>query len=165
MKRCIIGLLAAILVMMPITCRGEAPSRNTIIACRKAAEQGSAIAQFNLGHAYDFGQGVPQDYTKSVRWYRKAAEQGNAAAQASIGYAYGFGHGVKQDYAEAARWYFKAAEQGSATAQFNLGMLYHNGQGVRQDKRIAKEWFGKACDNGMEKGCDAYRKLNEVEIQ
>ncbi len=29
---------------------------------RKAAEQGHAYAQFNLGYMYRFGQGVPQDY-------------------------------------------------------------------------------------------------------
>ena len=44
---------------------------------RKAAEQGIAKAQFNLGFMYNNGQGVRQDYMQAVHWYRKAAEQGN----------------------------------------------------------------------------------------
>ena len=48
---------------------------------RKAAEQGHADAQNNLGFMYYTGQGVEQDYKKAVEWYRKAAEQGHADAQ------------------------------------------------------------------------------------
>ena len=43
---------------------------------RKAAEQGDAGAQNDLGVCYDNGQGVNKDYTEAVKWYRKAAEQG-----------------------------------------------------------------------------------------
>ena len=44
---------------------------------RKAAEQGNAYAQFNLGNAYYNGNGVEQDYAEAVKWYQKAAEQEN----------------------------------------------------------------------------------------
>ena len=47
---------------------------------RKAAEQGHAQAQFNLGVCYALGNGVPQSYTEAVKWFRKAAEQGQAEA-------------------------------------------------------------------------------------
>ena len=43
---------------------------------RKAAKQGYAKAQCNLGVAYENGQGVKQDHDEAVRWYLKAAEQG-----------------------------------------------------------------------------------------
>ena len=43
---------------------------------RKAAEQGYAQAQFNLGNMYVDGRGARQDYAQAVHWYRKAAEQG-----------------------------------------------------------------------------------------
>ena len=36
----------------------------------QVAKQGNAQAQFNLGVAYDNGQGVHQDYTQAVQWYR-----------------------------------------------------------------------------------------------
>jgi uncharacterized protein len=55
---------------------------------RKAAEQGLADAQNNLGSMYAKGQGVPQDYEQSIAWYRKAADQGLAAAQYNLGFRY-----------------------------------------------------------------------------
>ena len=51
---------------------------------RKAAEQGKAIAQYNLGYCYEKGLGVGKDPTEAVKWYRKAAEQGDAAAKAAL---------------------------------------------------------------------------------
>ena len=40
---------------------------------RKAAEQGDAQAQFNLGLMYSNGQGVPQDFIRAHVWYSVAA--------------------------------------------------------------------------------------------
>ena len=48
---------------------------------RKAAEQGHAHAQNNLGLMYYKGLGVAQDDAEAGRWFRKAAEQGHAEAQ------------------------------------------------------------------------------------
>jgi TPR repeat protein len=54
---------------------------------RKAAEQGHAGAQFNLGlNVCLGGEGVPEDDAEAVKWYRKAAEQGLAGAQFNLGY-------------------------------------------------------------------------------
>jgi len=50
----------------------------------KAAEQGYATAQNNLGICYENGQGVPKDNVKAVSWYTKAAEQGNENAQKNL---------------------------------------------------------------------------------
>ncbi|MDB2497533.1 caspase family protein, partial [Verrucomicrobiales bacterium] len=72
---------------------------------RKAAEQGDAGAQFNLGACYKNGNGVPQDYAEAVKWYRLAADQGYARAQIDLGWCYHEGNGVPQDYAEAVKWY------------------------------------------------------------
>ena len=52
-------------------------------ACRTAAEQGLASAQFRLGNMYRTGEGVPQDDGEAVKWYRLATEQGNASASAA----------------------------------------------------------------------------------
>ena len=61
------------------------------------ADQGNAIAQYNLGAMYDKGQGVPQDYKEAVRLYSLSAEQGNATAQNNLGIMYYNGTGVPQD--------------------------------------------------------------------
>ena len=55
---------------------------------RKAADQGDANAQYNLGIMYDNGQGVPQDYAAAAAWYRKAADQGDARGQSNLGLMY-----------------------------------------------------------------------------
>jgi|APFre7841882590_1041340.scaffolds.fasta_scaffold09827_2 TPR repeat protein len=90
----------------------------------EAAEQKSALAQYNLGIAYAMGDGVAQNYTTAVDWWRKAAEQGYVKAQRSLGGAYRLGKGVVQDYATAIDWWRKAAEQGDLQAQNNLAWLY-----------------------------------------
>ena len=51
---------------------------------RKAAEQGHAGAQEELGWMYLMGVGVEKDKVKAVEWYRKAAEQGYARAQSRL---------------------------------------------------------------------------------
>ena len=48
---------------------------------RKAAEQGHAEAQYNLGICYEDGDGVEWSYTEALKWYSKAAEQGHEEAK------------------------------------------------------------------------------------
>ncbi len=45
---------------------------------RPLAEQGNAVAQYNLGLMYARGHGVPQDFAKALQWWSMAAEQGHA---------------------------------------------------------------------------------------
>src|SRR5207253_1580531 len=91
---------------------------------RLLADQGNALAQFDLGAMYHNGHGVPQDDAAAASWYRKAANQSNARAQFILGVMYDYGNSVPQDYAAALSWYRKAAEQGNALAQFRLGFMY-----------------------------------------
>lgn len=44
---------------------------------RKAAEQGVAKAQYNLGIAYESGRGVRQDSALAQEWYGKACDNGD----------------------------------------------------------------------------------------
>jgi TPR repeat protein len=68
----------------------------------QAAEQGFALAQFDLGVVYAHSEGVPQNYTEAIQWYRRAAAQGEMRAQFNLRLLYSNGQGVPQDYAEAA---------------------------------------------------------------
>ena len=79
---------------------------------RKAAEQGDAVAQNNLGVMYKKGRGVTQDYAEAVKWYRKAAQQGYARAQSNLGWMYRNGNGVPQDKITAHMWYNISASNG-----------------------------------------------------
>jgi tetratricopeptide (TPR) repeat protein len=122
--------------------------KKAVMWYRKAAEQGHAQAQVNLGTLYSKGLGVGRDYTEAVKWYRKAAEQEHAQAQNNLGVMYSEGQGVVQDYNEAAKWCSKAAEQGHAQAQTNLCIMYSEGQGVAQDYKEAAKLCRKAAEQG-----------------
>jgi len=151
---------------------------------RKAAEQGDAFAQFNLGLQYEADWGITKNEAEAVKWYRKAAEQGNAAAQFGLGTMYFHGRGVARDSAEAMKWYRKAAaqgyeyaqralndaeavkqlrkvaEQGDAQSQYLVGLDYISGNRVAKDDAEGKKWLRKAAEQGHKKAQDA---LNDTE--
>ena len=77
---------------------------------RKAAEQGNAKAQVNLGCCYENGEGVEKDMKQAAEWFRKAAEQGNTHAQFSLGSCYDGGLGIAKDHLEAIKWYRKVSD-------------------------------------------------------
>jgi TPR repeat protein len=116
---------------------------------KKLAENGDAIAQYNLGVNYATGQGVATNLVEAIKWYHKAADQGNATAQRLLGvYYYNGWGGLTVDYAEAAKWYRKAADQNEITAEWCLGDCYAKGQGVPLDYEEAVKWYRKAADQG-----------------
>ena len=116
---------------------------------RQAAEQGSPLAQNNLGVMYDIGKGLIQDDELAVQWYRKAAEQNYARAQNNLGGMYEEGKGVPQDDAQAVYWYKRSAELNYAEAQVNLGEMYAENRGVGwfgASDHKAKGWYLKAAE-------------------
>ena len=120
------------------------------------AEQGYALAQFNLGNMYRQGKGVPQNYKTAVKWYELAAEQGHAYAQYNIGVMYQNGNGVKQNYKTAVKYFHFAAISGNSNAQFALGAHYHKGKGVEIEKHLSRfsnyafaaMWYSLAVEQG-----------------
>ena len=70
---------------------------------QKAADQGSADAQNNLGVLYANGQGVPKDLRKAAELYQKAADQGYANAQNNLGVLYANGAGRAEGPRESSR--------------------------------------------------------------
>jgi TPR repeat protein len=137
----------------------------------KAAEQGDAEAQYQIGEIYYYRGDVPEDKKEAIKWYRKAAEQGHANAQYDIGFIYDEGVGVviydgrreiegfTRDNTEAVKWYRKAAEQGDAEAQNRLGDMYGHGWGVPENKEEAVKWYKKAAEQGNER---ALKRLDEM---
>ena len=91
---------------------------------RRAAEQGNALAQDDLGVMYRDGRGVPEDYEQAVRWVPpggRARQRRRPETSASCTVP---GRGVREDEEEAARWYRRAADQGNPRAQYNLGLAH-----------------------------------------
>ena len=116
---------------------------------RKAAEQGFAFAQFNLGLMYGNGQGVPKNQVEAIIWYRKAAGQGYADAQNLLGVIYEDGRGVPKDRVEAVKWYTLAAELGKGeTKKDAMGWLDEISKKMtpaqlEKSQRLVREWFQK----------------------
>ena len=73
-------------------------------AYEKAATDGHAGAQYNLGTFYIEGKVVPQDYNKAVEWFEKAANQGLKDAQFNLAAMYHQGAGVPKDEQKAEYW-------------------------------------------------------------
>jgi tetratricopeptide (TPR) repeat protein len=125
---------------------------------RKAAEQGYAVAQVNLGVIYFNSEGM-KDPVEAIKWTRKAADQGLAVAQYHLGVAYDHGDGVPQDYTEALKWYRKAADQGYSAAQTNIGQMYFEGHGVTRSVVESLTWIRKAADGGDENAKKLFAKV------
>ena len=51
---------------------------------QKAAAQGYATAQNNIGYLYLNGLGVPQSNDKAIEYFTKAAEQGHKGAKTEL---------------------------------------------------------------------------------
>lgn len=116
----------------------------------RAAEAGSAQAQYLLGQQYAQGLGLEANLWEAFYWYVRAAEQGLAEAQAAVGVAYLHGLGVEKDTALAFDWLQQAAHQGNAQAQWNLGALYASGNAVvKKDLKQAFVWCQRAADQGF----------------
>ena len=121
-----------------------------LMYCKRAADEGNALALFNLGwvHHTGLGKTLEKDPIEAARLFALSAAQGYAQAEYMLGVLYYEGKGVEQDYAKAVEWLLKAAENGSVGAQYNLGCMYHNGNAVVQDDVKALEWFHKAAEKG-----------------
>ncbi|WP_455210973.1 tetratricopeptide repeat protein, partial [Kaarinaea lacus] len=52
---------------------------------KKAATEGDADAQYELGDMYKQGTGVEQNNSLAIKWFRKAANQGHEAAKRRLG--------------------------------------------------------------------------------
>ena len=112
----------------------------------KAANQGNALAQHNIGSLYFNGYGVYKVDKTVVEWYMKSASQGLPLAQNSLGAMYVKGFGVKKDPNKGLEWILKAAEQGLKGAQENAFSIYHSE--AKQGNAGAMHNVAYMCFNG-----------------
>lgn len=129
----------------------------------KAADQGHAKAQNNMGSNYYHGTGVPQDYATAMQWWRLAAAQGHAGAHYNIAVMYDLGRGVPEDHEEAAQWLVLAAELGFGRAICDLAAYYDQLAGRDQERLSSPAyqsmyfWSELAFQSG-ETGCSEQRE-------
>ncbi len=115
--------------------------------CIKAAEQGNAEAQHELGYMYYNGKGVQRDYAKAAEWYSRAAEQEYAEAQYNLGNMYRNSYGVPFNYTKALELYSKAVKN-SKKKDFvyvfgisRIAEMYKKGLGVKKDEKKIFELY------------------------
>ena len=80
----------------------------------KAADQGVAEAQYNLGPCNDRGEGVQKDYGEALNRLRESAMKGLVEAQYQLAIMFANGEGVAAHFDEAVSWLRKSAAQGHA---------------------------------------------------
>ncbi|CAN5314710.1 hypothetical protein BH11CYA1_BH11CYA1_24010 [soil metagenome] len=146
----------ATVMVRPLAEKGFAPAQNllgdlTRVAgddvksvewYRKAAEQGNAKGQNNLGMSLVNGQGVAKNNEEAISWLTKAAEQGHPKAQNNLSVMYATGRGVTKDTEMAQKWRLKAAEGGDPAAQCNVANYYATAKNYTE----AFRWLKKAAE-------------------
>lgn len=119
---------------------GEADAVDQML---RAAEAGSAKAQFHLARLHETGEaGVDVSPTEARRWTERAAQGGEPRAMHNLALFLFDGSGGPRDQGEAARWFTRAAEAGLTDSQYNLAKLYEDGaDGVPADPVEAYRWY------------------------
>lgn len=108
---------------------------------RLAAEQGQALAQFDMGELHRTGRGVAKDEVAAVNWFRRSAMQGNAFGQSNFGSAHCLGFGeLKPDKVLCAMWLKLSAAQGFQPEKLRDAESRMTAQEIAEATRLAREW-------------------------
>jgi TPR repeat protein len=103
----ILHFVSVIVILFGISTEGYA-------ADIAALEAGAAAeAQYQLGLAYESGDGIGQDDFQAVRWLRAAAEQNYPPAALDLGWMLANGYGVSKDLDQAYFWFVRATALGA----------------------------------------------------
>ena len=94
------------------------------------ANQGNAIAQFEIGWCYNNAMGVPHNDILAVMWYGRSAQQRYIPAQRNLGIMFLFGYGVSRSYEYAFDLLYSAVQGNDDEAKYWLGEFYFAGYGV-----------------------------------
>lgn len=120
---------------------------------REAAEGGKVDCWYNVGKAYELGEGAPQDYAYAVRCYERALNDPNSSVGSHnrLGSLYYEGKGVPQDYAKAYQLISWAYQEGKTSWSLDyLGKCCFYGRGTQQDYQKAREYLEQIDWNDWE---------------
>lgn len=111
----------------------------------KAAEGGSAKAQYALAQIYYAGELAKQNTEQALLYMTRAADAGVPDAQRDLATWYMEGSLITQNWERAKHYLEMASANHDADAQYILGEMYLSGTGVAQDEAKARECFQKAA--------------------
>lgn len=127
---------------------------------KEEAENGNALAMYDVARMYQQGIYIEPDEIKADEWYRKSfqafhysvqreeKERHRAFLEYRIGKLYQYGLGTEEDFVKAAEWFEKAVGAEYKYAQYSLGTLYYHGKGVEQSYRKARHLFKLSHEQG-----------------
>lgn len=109
---------------------------------RVMAQQGDAVSQRNLGHAYRSGRGAEYDIEKAIQWYERSAASGDVNSLYILGRLHESGHEIENDRIAAFKWY-SIAEPKSLAAKSQKGYLTEvmTPIQIEEAERLADEWL------------------------
>ncbi len=120
----------------------------------KAAENGFAIAMYNLGAHFRErassakGEDQKKFYTQAREWYQRGSEVGHPDSMWAIAKFYEHGLGVEVDRKLQFEWLEKASDFGSDSARNDLAVAYINGDGLSKNHGRAVELLEVIVSNG-----------------
>ena len=124
----------------------------------KAAEEGVAAAQYNLGTMFYNGTGVTKSEEQAEKWFLEAERKGYAMASTALGYLYY--HKAVPEFKKAFVFFSRSAKSGDAMALFYLGECYLYGYGTTENIPAALDAYKKSAEKGY---AAAEEKLMEID--
>ena len=108
----------------------------------EAAERGSLEALYNLGIAYELGEGVEQDETKSTEFYKEAAMRGHVDSRHNLGCT----EEERGDYDRAVRHFLISAKMGYKNSVEAIEDMFMGGQATREQHVQALKGYQDAVE-------------------
>lgn len=109
-----------------------------VMYAKRAAAQGNARAQFDLGVMYATGKGVRKNERLAFNYFHKAARKNHSEAKFYVGLSFSQGRGVRQQSQLARYWFKLAAKSGHPKAMAHLASIERTLKPLHgQNRRVA----------------------------
>jgi TPR repeat protein len=103
---------------------------------------------FELGCAFESGQGVPQSSQEAARWYQQAVDGGFSGAKTNLGRLYMNGTGVPQNFEKGLALLRDPDLANCPVALTTLSTAYEEGTGVEIDLVESTRLLAESADMG-----------------
>lgn len=118
-------------------------------------------SMFELGSAYEMGDGLPRSMEKAMYWYESAANHLHTDAQYRLALCYLAGERKSKGVQRLAQ----AALLGHVEAMYRLGMCYLDGIGVNESEEQAIEQLSRAGECGHQRAAFRLGQLYENKLR
>ena len=122
----------------------------------EAAELGSVNALFNLGTAYERGEGVEQDMAKGLEFFKRAAMQGHAGSRHNLGGS----EGMKGNFDRAVRHLLISAKMGHDESLAMIKNMHMGGMTTKEQYTEALKGYQNAVEEMKSHDRDEAKRLD-----